>query len=57
VGLETLKRIGDRVEKNEPLARLHLASDDAGAVARAAGCFTIGDQAPRKPDLVLERVD
>jgi thymidine phosphorylase len=57
VGLETLKRIGDRVEKNEPLARLHLAGDDPGAVARAAACFTIGDQAPRPPDLVLERVD
>jgi len=57
VGLETLKRIGDRVEKNEPLARLHLAGDDAGAVARAVACFTLADQAQRPPDLVLERVD
>jgi pyrimidine-nucleoside phosphorylase len=57
VGLETLKRIGDRVERSEPLARLHLASADPAAVARAAGCFTIGDRAPQKPALVLERVE
>ena len=57
VGLETLKRIGDRVERGESLARLHLASNDPAAVARAAACFTIGDRAPQKPTLVLERVE
>jgi pyrimidine-nucleoside phosphorylase len=56
VGLETLKRIGDRVEKGEPLARLHLASDDPAAVARAAACFTLGDRPVAQPGLVLERV-
>jgi pyrimidine-nucleoside phosphorylase len=57
VGLETLERIGDRVEKGDPLARLHLASEDAAAVARAAACFTIADRAPERPPLVLERVE
>ena len=57
VGLETLKRIADRVEKGEPLARLHLAAEDASVAARAAACFTIGDRAPQKPALVLERVE
>jgi thymidine phosphorylase len=56
VGLETLRRIGDRVERGEPLARLHLASDDPRAMARAAQCFTIGDRA-QKPELILERVN
>jgi pyrimidine-nucleoside phosphorylase len=57
VGLETLRQIGDRVKSGESLARLHLAADDAGAVSRAAACFTIGDAAPPMPELVLERVD
>ena len=56
VGLETLRRIGDRVERGEPLARLHLASNDPAAVARTVACFTIGDRVPQKPSLVLERV-
>ena len=56
VGLETLKRIGDRVEKGEPLARVHLAAEDPAAVARVAACFTIGDQPVASPKLVLERV-
>jgi thymidine phosphorylase len=56
VGLETMRRIGDRVERGEPLARLHLRSEDPAAVARAARCFTIGERALR-PELVLERVD
>jgi pyrimidine-nucleoside phosphorylase len=57
VGLETRRRIGDRVEKSEPLARLHLAAAAPAAVARAAACFTIGDRAAQGPALVLERVD
>jgi thymidine phosphorylase len=57
VGLETLARIGDRVAKGDPLARLHLAADDPAAVARAAACYTIADGAPAKPALVLDRVN
>jgi pyrimidine-nucleoside phosphorylase/thymidine phosphorylase len=57
VGLEVRKRIGDRVERGEPLVRLHLAAEDPSAVARAAACFTIADRAPQSPALVLERVD
>ena len=55
--VETLRRIGDRVERGELLARLHLAADDPAAVARAARCFTLADGAPQRPQLVLERVD
>ncbi len=57
VGLEVLRRVGDRVERGEALVRLHLASEDPSAVARAAACFTLGDSSPRPPALVLERVD
>ena len=39
------------------LAEIHLAADDPGAVARAAACFTIADEAPPPPALVIERVD
>ncbi|HEY2955831.1 MAG TPA: thymidine phosphorylase [Candidatus Eisenbacteria bacterium] len=57
VGLEILRRIGDRVGPGEPLARLHLAADDPAAAQRAAACFTIADRAPQGPALVLERVE
>jgi pyrimidine-nucleoside phosphorylase len=56
VGLVTRRRPGDRVKAGEPLAELHLAQPDAGAIERAAACFTIGDAAPPATDLVLERI-
>ena len=57
VGLVVHARLGATVRAGDPLADLHLASDDPGAAARAAGCFRIGDSAPAVPPLVLERVD
>ena len=56
VGLETLRRIGDRVELGELLARLHLAAENPAAVARAAACFKTGDGPTKRPELVLEQV-
>jgi len=57
VGLRVRVRLGATVRAGETLAELHLASDDPGAVARAAACFAIGDRAPAVPPLVLERVE
>jgi pyrimidine-nucleoside phosphorylase len=57
VGLVVHARLGATMRAKDPLADLHLASDDPGAVARAAGCFRIGDAAPAVPPLVIERVD
>jgi len=56
VGIVVRRRIGERVERGEPLATLHLAADDSAAVERAARCFEIGEP-PEPPALVLERID
>jgi pyrimidine-nucleoside phosphorylase/thymidine phosphorylase len=56
VGLEVLKRLGDRVARGEPLARIHLANDDPAAVAETAGCFRIAESSAASPPLVIERV-
>ena len=55
VGLEFHKRIGDRVEKAEPLATIHYNNDARLAEAKAliAGNYFIGDSRPKeKPPLV-----
>jgi pyrimidine-nucleoside phosphorylase len=56
VGLRSRVRLGDAVRAGDVLAEIHLAADDPAAVARAAGCFTIGDQVIPPPTLVIERV-
>ena len=50
VGLEFHKRIGDRVEKGEPLATIHFNSDAKVAEAKSliAGSYHIGENAPRE---------
>jgi len=57
VGLVVDRRIGDRVEAGEKLAELHLAREDARAVARARACFRIGDGPASAPSLILERIE
>jgi hypothetical protein len=49
---------GARLADGEAFAELHMAREDAGAMARAARCFEVADvaPAPRAEDLVLERV-
>jgi thymidine phosphorylase len=56
VGLQVLRQPGDRVKAGEPLAELHLAGPDDGAVERAAACFTLADAATARPEIVLERI-
>src|SRR5271165_63083 len=50
VGLEFHKRIGDPVEKDEPLATIHYNSDARLAEARSliAASYKIGESAPRE---------
>ena len=57
VGALVRVRLGDEVRAGAPLAELHLESEDAEVLVRAAGCFAIGDGAASPPPLVLERVD
>ena len=57
VGLMIHARLGTQVRAGDTLAELHLASEDPGATARAAACFTIGDAVLAVPPLVIERVE
>jgi pyrimidine-nucleoside phosphorylase len=56
VGFMIHARLGSAVRAGDTLAELHLASVDPGAVARAAACFTVGDETPPEPSLILERL-
>ena len=57
VGFIVHARIGDTIVEGDLLLELHLAGDDPGAAARAAACFSVGDDPRTPPPLVLERVD
>ena len=56
VGMMVKHRIGDRVARGEGLGELHLAVEDAGAVAEAAACFSIGEAQARPPKLLIQRI-
>src|SRR5271154_2000401 len=58
VGLEFHKRIGDPVEKNEPLATIHYNSDARLAEARSliAASYKIGESAPREKRPLIRRI-
>jgi pyrimidine-nucleoside phosphorylase len=58
VGLEFHKRIGDRVEKGEPLATIHYNSDAKLTEAKSliAGSYHIGDSAPREKRPLIRRI-
>ena len=58
VGLEFHKRIGDRVEKGEPLATIHYNSDAklAEAKSRIAESYHIGAEAPREKQSLIRRI-
>jgi pyrimidine-nucleoside phosphorylase len=55
VSLETLHRIGDRIEAEEELARIYLRRRDEGLAGRFTACFQIED-AGEAPPLIVERV-
>src|SRR5882724_1320209 len=58
VGLEFRKRIGDRVEKGEPLATIHYNSDAklGEAKSRIAGAFVFSEKQPGEKKLVRRLV-
>ena len=60
VGIVVRRRIGDRVERGEPLCTVH--EGDRGeprerVAARLAGAFRIGAEPAAPPPLVLERIE
>jgi pyrimidine-nucleoside phosphorylase len=58
VGIEFRKRIGDRVEKGEPLATIHYNSDAKLAEAKSliADSYQIGESAPRGERPLIRRI-
>jgi len=58
VGLEFHKRIGDRVEKGEPLVTIHYNSGTKLAEAQSliANSFEIGDAVPREKRPLIRRI-
>jgi thymidine phosphorylase len=58
VGLEFHKRIGDRVEKGEPLATIHYNSDAklAEATSLIAVSYHLGEEAPREKRPLVRRL-
>ncbi|SDY20212.1 thymidine phosphorylase [Citreimonas salinaria] len=58
VGLSDVVRLGARVERGQPLAKVHAAREgQAQEAARAvAAAVTLGDKAPKAAPLVIERV-
>lgn len=58
VGLAEIAGLGEAVGPERPLAIVHARdeADAARAAARLAAAFTIGDAAPARPPLVLERL-
>jgi pyrimidine-nucleoside phosphorylase/thymidine phosphorylase len=58
VGVVCVRKRGDRVERGEPLARVH-ARDEASAeraLAELAAAYSLGDEAPEPRPIVLERI-
>jgi pyrimidine-nucleoside phosphorylase len=57
VGIEMLVRIGDSVEKGQPLARVFAQADAVAEVKRdLIAAITISDGPPEPPTLILERI-
>jgi pyrimidine-nucleoside phosphorylase len=58
VGLEFHKRIGNRVEKDEPLATIHYNSDTklAEATSLIANSYQVGEVAPREKLPLIRRI-
>jgi len=56
IALCTEVRLGEQVEREQPLARLYLRRQDEGLERRALECFTVDDEGDAPP-LVYERIE
>jgi pyrimidine-nucleoside phosphorylase/thymidine phosphorylase len=59
VGVEVLKKVGDRVERGEPLCRVHegpRSEPRAATIARLLRAYRLEASAPAATPLVLERM-
>jgi thymidine phosphorylase len=56
VSLRVEARLGERVERGQPLARLHLRKRDEALAARVAECFGVAEQPAPAPPLLHARI-
>jgi pyrimidine-nucleoside phosphorylase len=58
VGLEFHKRVGDRVEKGEPLVTIHYNNDAKLAEAKSliAGSYQLGENEPKEKQTLVRRI-
>jgi thymidine phosphorylase len=56
VGIEIVKKPGDRVIRGEPLARLHTRGPAPEAATRVLGSFAVGPGRPKLTALILDRI-
>jgi pyrimidine-nucleoside phosphorylase len=56
VGIEILKKPGDRVKQGTPLAQLHTRGPAPDVAARALASFSVGPRQPTAAPLVLDRI-
>jgi pyrimidine-nucleoside phosphorylase len=56
VGIEILKKPGDRVKQGTPLAQLHTRGPAPDVAARALASFSVGPRQPSAVPLVLDRI-
>ena len=56
VGIEVLLKIGDTVEKDEPIANLYLNADSPRIVSEVRSSICISDDEPTKCPLVIEAI-
>ncbi len=57
VGISVLAKPGDRVERGQPLAALHVRKRDASVEERVRAAYAIGDEAPAPRPLFIARID
>ncbi len=56
-GLESLVRLGQKIERGQPLARMFAPKDQVARVGpMIEGAWTIGDEAPAALPLIVERI-
>lgn len=59
VGLDEILPLGSQVTKGDPIAFVHASGRDEGErlAKSVANCFTIADQAPDRPPVILKQID